>query len=172
MTKPEKVVVIKHMKKNELSNKIKNLERSVLILQRLIFIKNRYNGMSVEEAARSVNVSKNTGYLWQRSWNENGYEGIIPNFGGGRPSKLTEEQKIILRDMLKLRDDWNTKEVKQFILKNFHVNYSLKQIRIILNELNIDYNNANKNVEHSKDERKTEPLKHKINIGPDLLLRY
>ena len=172
MTKPAQVIVIKHMKKNELSNRIKHLERSALILQRLIFIKHRYNGMRVEEAASSVNVSKNTGYLWQRSWNENGFEGILPNYGGGRPSKLTEEQKIILRDMLNLRDKWKTKEVKEFIFKNFNVKYSLKQIRIILNELNIDYIGSNNNVVYNKVERGTDPWIHKIEISPDFPLMY
>jgi putative transposase len=172
MTKPVQVFVVKHLKKNELSNRIKHFEKSVLILQRLIFIKHRYEGMSVPEAAQMVNVSKNTGYLWQKSWNEDGYDGIIPNFGGGRPSKLTDEQKIILRDMLKLRDNWNTKEVKEFILKNFNVKYSLKQIRKILNELNIDYKKSDNEVASTEDERKTETLRQKIEISPDFPWMY
>ena len=45
--------------------------------------------MSVEEAAELVGVTKATGYAWLKRWNSRGYEGIIPDFGGGRPSKLT-----------------------------------------------------------------------------------
>ena len=40
-----------------------------------------------------LGVTEATGYAWLKRWNSRGYEGIIPDFGGGRPSKLTEEQK-------------------------------------------------------------------------------
>ena len=50
--------------------------------------------MSVEEAAELVGVTEATGYVWLKRWNSRGYEGLIPDFGGGsRPFKLTEEQK-------------------------------------------------------------------------------
>ena len=49
--------------------------------------------MSVEEAAGLVGVTKATGYAWFKRWNSNGYESLIPDFGGGRPFKLTEERK-------------------------------------------------------------------------------
>ena len=50
-------------------------------------------GMNVEEAAELVGVTKATGYVWLKRWNSMGYEGVIPDFGGGRSFKLTEEQK-------------------------------------------------------------------------------
>jgi len=50
--------------------------------------------MSVEEAADLVGVTEATGYAWFKRWNSRGYEGVIPDFGGGsRPFKLAEEQK-------------------------------------------------------------------------------
>ena len=60
----------------------------------LYFIRYLCRGMSVEEAADLVGVTEATGYAWLKRWNSRGYEGIIPDFGGGsRPFKLTEEQK-------------------------------------------------------------------------------
>ena len=73
--------------------------------------------------------------LWLERWNENGYDGIIPRFAGGRPSKLTEEEKIELKEILKERDDWKTKEIRKLICDKFNVEYSLKQVGIILKKL-------------------------------------
>jgi len=40
-----------------------------------------------------VGVSKVIGYVWLEKWNKQGMEGLKPNYGGGRPSELSEEQK-------------------------------------------------------------------------------
>ena len=75
--------------------------------------------MSVEEAAELVGVTEATGYAWLKRWNSRGYEGIIPDFGGGsRPFKLTEEQKEKLKEMLKEKDSWTTivwNEIRQTV---------------------------------------------------------
>ncbi|CAD7776641.1 MAG: Homeodomain-like domain protein [Candidatus Methanoperedenaceae archaeon GB50] len=83
---------------------VKKLEKDIRVFQRLYFIRRLCRGMSVEEVAGLVGVTKATGYAWLKRWNSNGYEGLIPDFGGGRPSKLTEEQKEKLKEMLKKKD--------------------------------------------------------------------
>jgi len=98
----------------------------------LYFVRYRYNGDSVEEAAGKVGVTKMVGYEWQERWNEQGVEGLVPRFGGGRPSKLSEDQKSTLKTYLRERDDWTTIEVREFILEEFGVEYTPKQIRVIL----------------------------------------
>lgn len=110
-----------------------------MVLQRLFFIKHRYDGNSVAEAANLVGASKNTGYLWQERWNEMGYEGLIPQFAGGRPSNLTNKQKDELRSILEKQDNWTTKEVQTLIFKKFGVNYTMKQIRVILKGFGMNY---------------------------------
>ena len=60
------------------------------------------------------------------------YEGLIPEFGGGRPSKLTKDQKEELREMLKKKDSWTTREVQELIESEFGVSYSSWQVRRIL----------------------------------------
>ena len=84
---------VKHLPAEELDKKIKKLEKDTRVLKRLYFIRHLYRGISVEEAAELVGVTKATGYAWLKRWNSNGYEGLIPEFGGGRPSKLTKDQK-------------------------------------------------------------------------------
>jgi len=88
--------------------------------------------MSVEEACDLVGVSKIVGYIWQDRWNGEGYKGIIPRFTGGRPSKLTNEQKDRLLELLQQKDNWTSDEVRSLVFKEFNVEYTLKQIRVIL----------------------------------------
>jgi putative transposase len=101
MPRPEQIAIQKHMTKDDLLRRIKTLETDTKILQRLYFIKQRYDGLSVEEASRFVGVAKPVGYIWQKRWNESGYDGLIPRYAGGRPSKLSSQQKEKLQLLLK-----------------------------------------------------------------------
>jgi putative transposase len=139
MPRPEQIPLQKHMTKEELRRRIKTLETNTKILQRLYFIKHRYDGKSVEEASRLVGVAKPVGYDWQERWNESGYDGLIPRYAGGRPSKLSDHQKEKLQLLLKDKDVWTTDEVRLLISNEFSVEYTLKQVRIIAKNLGMKY---------------------------------
>jgi putative transposase len=139
MPRPEQIAIQKHMRIEELLKRIKTLETDTKILQRLYFIKHRYDGRSVEEASRLVGVAKPVGYVWQERWNKDGYTGLIPRYAGGRPSKLTALQKEKLHQLLKEKDIWTTDEVRFLILKEFNIEYTLKQVRIIVKNLGMNY---------------------------------
>jgi putative transposase len=127
------------MTQEELQRRIKTLEDNTKLLQRLYFINHRYDGKSVEEASRLVGVAKPVGYAWQERWNENGYDGLIPRSAGSRPSKLSDQQKEKLKLLLKEKDVWTTDEVRLLISKEFGVEYTLKQIRIIAKNFGMKY---------------------------------
>jgi putative transposase len=139
MPRPEQIPLQKHMTKEELRRRIKTLETNTKILQRLYFIKHRYDGKSVEEASRLVGVAKPVGYDWQERWNESGYDGLIPRYAGGRPSKLSDHQKEKLQSLLKDKDVWTTDEVRLLISNEFSVEYTLKQVRIIAKNFGMKY---------------------------------
>jgi putative transposase len=143
--------VEKHIPMEELDRKIKKLEKDTRVLKRLYFIRYLYKGMSVEEAADLVGVTKATGYVWLKRWNSDGYQALIPEFGGGRPSKLTKEQKEELKEKLKEKDSWTTREVQELIESEFGVNYSSWQIRRILRAFGMKYAKP-----YQKDYRKPE----------------
>jgi len=119
----------------ELDRQIKRLETNTKVLQRLYFIRHRYAGDSVEEAAKRVGITKNSGYIWQRRWNKEGYVGLIPRYSGGRPSKLSDAQKEELKHLLENRNDWTSEEVRELIWERFDVQYTPKQIRVILRKM-------------------------------------
>ena len=124
-----------HMSIEELNKNIKTLENNAKVLKRLYFIKYRYEGKMVSESATLIGITKRTGYIWQERWNKNGYDGLIPRYAGGRPSKLNETQKGRLVELIKQKDTWSTEEIRELIFKEFQVEYTIKQIRIILKKL-------------------------------------
>ena len=139
MAKPEQIFIQRHLSIEDLNQMIKSLERDTRVLKRLYFIKFRYQGDSVKIASERVGVTRMVGYLWQQRWNEQGYEGLIPRFAGGRPSKISPEQTEHLQDLLREREHWTTEEVRNLIQKEFGIDYTLKQIRIILKKFGMQY---------------------------------
>ena len=103
MARPESIAIIRHITMEELKKRIKSLEKDVRVLKRLYFIKFRYEGISVEESAEKVGISKPVAYIWQDRWNQEGYDGLKPKFAGGKPSKLSDTQKEQLKEILNLK---------------------------------------------------------------------
>ena len=139
MSRNPSMKVEKWITSEELKKRIRDKEKDVKVLNRLYFMNNLYNGCSVPDASEKLGITKVTGYNWLERWNEDGYEGLIPRFAGGRPSKLTDEEKSQLKEILKERDDWTTKEIRKLIYDRFKVEYSLKQVRIILRNLGMKF---------------------------------
>ena len=123
----------------EIEKRIRDLEMSCRVLKRLYFVKLRYQGKGVEEAANIVGITKKLGYIWQDRWNREGFNGLIPRFAGGRPPLLDDDEKKSLISVLERRDDWSTKEVRVLIKEKFGVEYSMKHVRELLRQLGMKF---------------------------------
>ena len=62
---------------------------------------------------------------------------MVPRYAGGRPSKLSEQQKDEQFKELLKRNYWTTNEVKELISLQFGIEYSSDQIRRILKNYNM-----------------------------------
>ena len=124
--------VKRHLTSTELRKLIKEEQKRGKVLQRLIFINDLYNGKSVPEASKDVGVVKAIAYEWLSRWNESGYDGLIPRFAGGKPGKLTKDQKEELKSLLKAKDLWYLGDIVDLIKTKFNVEYSERQVRRIL----------------------------------------
>ncbi|AIZ56018.1 hypothetical protein Mpt1_c07670 [Candidatus Methanoplasma termitum] len=102
--------------------------------ERLEFIRLRYLGYSVPEACMIKGITIQTGYNWQSSWNENGIDSVMPNYGGGRPSAMTLEQKERFRDAV-ARDMMTTVEAGAFVREHFGIEFTPKHIRSMLRSM-------------------------------------
>ena len=129
--------LIKHISSEELKHLIKK-EKDKHIHERLLFINQLYLNASVPEACERMCITEQTGYNWLEEWNENGYEGLKPEFGGGKPPKLTDNQAQQLKDKLK-PGNWLTQEVRALVKKDFGILYSFRHINRILRGFGMNY---------------------------------
>lgn len=126
------VVLEDHLTDEELDDLIKKYKVQHKIYERLTFIKLLKDGKSMTDSAKFLNICRKTGYNWLKSFNEYGFNGLIPNFAGGKPSKLTDEQfeklELILRDK---KGNYTIKNAQRLIKEIFNVKYTYKQVWVI-----------------------------------------
>lgn len=156
MPRPREIEVRRHLSKDRLKELIRD-EDDPRIRERLIFIMSLYDGDSVETATDRIARAKTTGYNWLRRWNEDGLEGLKPDFGGGRPPKLSYENREELEEILRERDDWTLKEVKKRIREDFGVEYSRSHLAKILKSIGMTYGKP-----YQKDYRRPENAEEKL----------
>ncbi len=138
MSKEEQIHIDKDFSEKELLRLIRT-EKDAKILRRLYFIRFRYEGDSIQEASKKIGITKRVGYIWQDRWNMEGYQGLIPRYAGGRPSKLTDQQKVQLKQMLKQKDSWTSREVRDLMIKEFNVSYTIKQVLEIAKKMGMKF---------------------------------
>ena len=93
------------------------------MVRRLGFVKNLYQGDRLGEAAVWEWKSQPTGARWAERWNDGGVGELAPGHGGGRPPKLTVEERQRVRDHLGADQPWTTEEVRSIIEEQFGVTY-------------------------------------------------
>ena len=106
---------------------------------RLIFINLLYESKEVKEAINVVGIKLSTGYQWRKLWNEGGKESLIPKRPPGRRPRLGKNQMERLKELLELKDHWQTVEVMRLIKKEFKIKYSINQTRRIMKKLGMRF---------------------------------
>lgn len=128
----------RHLTEEELNEWIKSTDDPKLV-QRLIFVKNLYNDDTLGEAAERVGKSQPTGGRWADRWNEDGIEGLAPDWGDGRPSKLDDDERTRLRELLEVDQPWTTQEILHLIEEEFDVSYHPNYIYELLRSFDMHY---------------------------------
>lgn len=120
---PKSVAVTRRLSEEELDHRLKTAD-SEAIVRRLGFIKNMYQGDTVQEAIAREGRSKSTGYRWLQDWNEDGLEALFPDQGGGRPPKLTAAKEDEFLEQIEQRQPVSTAAVKSILHTEFEVEYA------------------------------------------------
>ena len=139
MTIKPQVNLIKHVPLKKISKEVRKCEIEIKKLKKLIFIQSCYKGSTLEEAADDAGISIPTAYRWLNRWNEEGLTSLSPRKGTGRPSKLTDVDKIQLKETMLNTEYLTTEKLHEIILKDFNIDYSMKQTRIIAHQLGFSY---------------------------------
>lgn len=126
---------IKILNKEELSRIVKREKeqkiKTKLSVLNLIAICN----VSPREASKIWGIAYRPIYLWIADWNKKGYKGLKEKLPSkGKPPKLDKEDLKKLKEYLKEKPFWTTKEVRVLIKERFSIELSENQIRRILRE--------------------------------------
>ncbi|EQD29120.1 transposase ISA1083-3, partial [mine drainage metagenome] len=134
MVKMKMYPIERKMRDDDLNRLIKSLERSTKVLKKLLFIRYRYDGDSVDEACGKIGITKMMGYIWQKRWNQDGYKGLLPRYARKGPSKMSLEQKDKLKERLK-DGQFTIAQVRDIIREQFGIDYTMKQVWVILKKM-------------------------------------
>lgn len=137
MTKGRKTQITRHLAEEDLDRAIRTAkaEEDVYLLQRLCFVKNCYHGDVVATAASRVGASQSAGNRWLNNWNEEGLDGLRPSFAGGRPPKLSAEQRSELASLLQNDEPWTYAQIQTMISRRFGVEYSRAYLPRLLEDV-------------------------------------
>jgi len=135
MAGTEQIPISKHTDLKFIEGKLQEIKgeskKQRKVKDRLEFIRLRYLGYSVREACMIKNITIQTGYNWQRLWNEDGLGSLMPNYGGGRPASMTADQKTLFENAVE-RDQMTTTQAGAFIKDRFGIVFTPKHIRSML----------------------------------------
>jgi transposase len=137
MTGREKEI-IRHLNEDDLDRLLAETDDEK-VSKRLTFVKRLYKGATLEEAAADVGKSDTTGIRWAKRWNEGGLGFLTPNFGGGRPPKLVDDEQEELLELLRDGEPWKKQEIQQLLIDEFDVEYHPTYLPTFLSDLGLSY---------------------------------
>jgi len=124
-------------------------------------------GKQPRELEETYNVSFKTIINWVHRFNQNGIEGLIDKEKPGRKSRLTEEQKQEIKDILlnKSPEDfsynsatWTGALMLDYIENNYQIKYKKAQIYNIFEELGLSFQKGKGVYPESNPEKRKEQI--------------
>ena len=130
--------VVRHLSEEDIDRLLAEEDDPKIVL-RLTFVKNPYEGDTLEEAANRVGKAESTGSRWVRRWNEGGLGQLTPNFGGGPPPKLGRDEQQELLELLRDGQPWKKQEIQHLINEEFDVQFHPVYLSEFLDDLGLSY---------------------------------
>lgn len=138
-----KVAKVKdHYSEEEFKKLFTKYKNDSYVYIRLVFIRSLLNGNTIQDTAKILDIDRCTGTNWLKRYNENGVEGLKPHYNErGRKCKLSDEQLKQLEEKISEKGSaFTVKDVQNYILNEFQVEYSYKQAwEISRRKLNFNY---------------------------------
>ncbi|MDR2544002.1 MAG: helix-turn-helix domain-containing protein [Methanobrevibacter sp.] len=129
MSAGRKFVIENHLSIEDLDEVLKDPKIENRVSKRVIFIRMLMQGSTIIKASKSVGANRKTGSEWLKRYNKEGFKGLIPNFGGGRPGKLNDEQKEELKNILTdKKSNYTIMDTKQIIKDLYGVELSYNRV--------------------------------------------
>ena len=129
---------------SEIQTEIKKLENDTRVLNKLYVILDVLHDEPINDIINKHGISQGTAYNWIKQWNNGGMEALKRKKGSKGLSKLTDEQLILLDEIIQEENLQTAREVKDKIEKEFGVEYSIRSVERIMKKLNYSYTKPNK----------------------------
>jgi len=130
------------IKKLRTKERESNADGAYRVSRRIRSILLNHDKKSSGEISSLLNVSRSKVSLWLKSYEESGFESLLDKKIPGRPSRLTDLQKILLCDIVGsgpvayglLSGVWTSKLIAEIIEDEFGVNYHPSHVWKLLQE--------------------------------------
>ena len=124
---------------SEIQTEIKKLENDTRVLNKLYVILDVLHDEPINDIINKHGISQGTAYNWIKQWNNGGMEALKRKKGSKGQSKLSDEQLILLDEIIQEENLQTAREVKDKIEKEFSVEYSIRSVERIMKKLNYSY---------------------------------
>ena len=142
MSKKSKINIFNVMTEEELDKELKNPNYSRREYQRLIAMKLISFGITHTDVAKIIGVSYKTINRRARNCSFGGLDELMPEFNGGRPSKLNNLEKLEFGNILFLTEGLSMMDARQILIDKFDVEYSLTHVANITDKLGFNYSTS------------------------------
>ena len=139
MSGKSKINIFNKMSEEELDNAIKEYKGNYRYYQRLIAMKLVSMGYSFSKVGRVLLVSYLSVHRWAKACEESGLTGLIPDFAGGRPPKLSKTMEKKLYKRINEENNIAMVDVQQILNNEFDIEFSLPHVCSIVRKLGFDY---------------------------------
>lgn len=139
MAGKSKINIFNVMDEDELKEEIKRSKSNGRYHERLIAMKLFSKGNKLSDIADTLEVSFPTVHSWAKNCEKYGLEGLKPNFGGGRPSILTDEIKNELEQRILDEKNLSMTDVQNMLAEDMDIHFSLTYVCQIVRDLGFNY---------------------------------
>ena len=139
MAGKSKINIFNVMDEDELKEEIKRSKGNGRYHERLIAMKLFSKGNKLSDIADTLEVSFPTVHSWAKNCEKYGLEGLKPNFGGGRPSILTDEIKNELEQRILDGENLSMTDVQNMLAEDMDIHFSLTYVCQIVRNLGFNY---------------------------------
>ena len=139
MAGKSKINIFNVMDEMELKEEIKKSKSNGRYHERLIAMKLFSKGNKLSDIADTLEVSFPTVHSWAKNCEKYGLEGLKPNFGGGRPSILTDELKNELEQRILDGNNLSMTDVQKILSEDMDIHFSLTYVCQIVRNLGFNY---------------------------------
>ena len=139
MSGKSKIDIFNIMSEEELNIAIKQYKGNYRYYQRLIAMKLISMDFSFTKVGRVLMVSYLSVHRWAKACEESGLSGLVPDFGGGRPSKMSKSMEKKLSERIDSEEYITMIDVQEILKSEFEIEFSLPHVCNIVRRLGFDY---------------------------------